>query len=132
MPYPPRVLEYFERRPCAGSFPEGDAAVGTGFVEASSHGDIVRLQLRMTEDGGRIAEARFKAYGCGWTIACASFAAERLAGLTLGDALALDRATLVRELALPGDKVHCAELAERGVAAAVADVRRKRAGSEEP
>ncbi|HVB37815.1 MAG TPA: iron-sulfur cluster assembly scaffold protein [Vicinamibacterales bacterium] len=124
MPYPPRVLDHFEHPRRAGSFPDGDPAVGTGFVKASGHGDVIRLQVRV--DGDRIVDARFKAYGCGWTIACASLTADLLAERSLDDARTLDRRTLARELALPDDKMHCAALAEEAVAAALTDVDRRR------
>lgn len=128
MPYPPRVLEHFEHPQRAGSLPDDDPAVGTGFVRGASHGDVIRLQVRV--DGGlsgRIIDARFKAYGCGWTIACASLATDRLVGRTLGEARAIDRLVLARELELPDEKLHCALLAEEAVVAALADAERRRA-----
>ncbi len=129
--YPPRVLEHFEHPRRAGSLPDDDPAVGTGFVRGASHDDVIRLQVRV--DGGRIGrigrivDARFKAYGCGWTIACASLATDRLVGLTIGEARAIDRLALARELELPDDKLHCAVLAEEAVVAALADAERRRA-----
>ena len=129
MPYPPEVLDHFEHPRRVGSLPASDPAVGTGFVQAPQHGDVIRLQLQVAPEGERVTDARFKAYGCGWAIACASLAADRMPGRSLDEVLAIGRDELARALSLPADKMHCARLAEAAVAAAVADIRRKRAGA---
>ena len=119
MSYPPRVLEHFEHPRRAGSLPDSDPDVGTGVVRAPQHGDTVKLQVRIDRAQERIADARFKAYGCGWTIACASLAADRLPGRTLAEARGLDAAEIARALELPDDRRHCAALAADAIAAAL-------------
>jgi nitrogen fixation NifU-like protein len=115
-----KVVERCRRPRNAGSFPPGEPGVGTGTAGEAAKGDLVRIQLRFVE-GGRIEEARFKVFGCGSSIACASLAAEWATGRTLGEALEIRNDDIARELELPEEKIHCSVLAEDALRAAVED-----------
>lgn len=130
MSYPPRVLDYFEHPRRAGSLPASDPDVGTGLVRAADRGDTVKLQVRIDRARGEIVDARFKAYGCGWTIACASLAADRLPGRTLDEARCLDASAIARELDLPDDRRHCAALAADAIAVALDALAGQRSASD--
>ncbi len=122
----PAVLEHFERPRNAGALDPADPDVGTGEVGERAHGDLIRLQVRVRD--GRIAEARFKAFGCGVAIAATSLATERLLGLDLAAARALRDVELAAALALPPVKIHCSVLVEAAIRRALEDWERKQAG----
>jgi nitrogen fixation NifU-like protein len=126
--YPAKVLARCQGGPHAGSLPAADPDVGTGAARAPAHGDIVRIQVR-ADAAGLIREARFKSFGCGWTIASASFAAEWMEGRTAVEVKGLSEADIALELELPPDKAHCALLAVQAVRAALDDLALK-TGSE--
>ena len=119
---PQRVLDYFLNPRNVGDLPEAD---GVGEVGAVACGDVVRISIKVSD--GRIAEARFRAYGCGTVIACSSVTTELLRGRTLAEAERFSNEQVAHALGgLPATKAHCPVLAEEAVKAAVADYQRKR------
>ena len=124
--YSALVVEHFERPRNVGGLDPVAPDVGSTLVGAPEHG-VIRLDLRI--QAGVIQAARFKAMGCGVAIACSSFVAERLEGQPLAAAQALTRVDIVRALALPPVKIHCAVLAERAIQGAISDYQRKQAPS---
>ncbi len=105
---------------------QADPTVGTGLVGAPACGDVMKLQIRVDE-AGRIAEAKFKTFGCGSAIASSSLVTEWVKGRTLEQALAIKNTAVAEELALPPVKIHCSVLAEDAVKAAIADYKKKKA-----
>ena len=122
MAYSDKVLDHYENPRNVGSFDKGDPSVGTGMVGAPACGDVMKLHIKVGEDGV-IEEARFKTYGCGSAIASSSLVTEWLKGRTLDQALAIENTAIAEELALPPVKIHCSILAEDAIKAAVADYR---------
>jgi|SRR5690625_1283990 len=116
--YSPAVRDHFVRPRNAGSFDDADPAVGTARVGARDQGGLIQLQIRV-DGSGIIEDSRFKAYGCGATIAAASWVAEQIRGKSLEQARALHSSEVVQALSLPPVKIHCALLAEDAVKAAV-------------
>jgi nitrogen fixation NifU-like protein len=132
MAYSDKVIEHYENPRNVGSFAPELAGVGTGMVGAPACGDVMKLQIRVNDDGV-IEEARFKTYGCGSAIASSSLVTEWVKGKTLDQALAIRNTAIAEELALPPVKIHCSILAEDAIKAAVADYRaRHGAVSETP
>jgi nitrogen fixation protein NifU and related proteins len=129
--YSEKVIDHFENPRNAGSFAGDDAGVATGTVGAPALGAVMKLQIKVDAQG-IIAEARFKAYGSGPAIACASLATDWLKGRTLAEAEQIRNSAIAEELALPPVKIHCAILAEDAIKAAVADYRRQHGASAEP
>jgi nitrogen fixation NifU-like protein len=123
--YSAEVVRRCQQLERAGSWPEGDPDVGTGVAGSLAGGALTRLQVRVDATGTRVDDARFKAFGCSAAIACASLAAERVIGGSLGTARALDAAALVAALELPNDKLAMAVQAAAAVTAAVDDWERK-------
>jgi nitrogen fixation NifU-like protein len=120
----PAVLDHFLHPRNVGDLPEAD---GVGEVGAAACGDVVRISIRVADD--RIAEARFRTYGCGTAIACSSMATELIRGRTLDEAARLSAADVSAAFGgLPATKAHCPVLAEEAVKAAVIDCRQRRAG----
>ena len=118
---PQRVLDHFLNPRNVGDLPDAD---GVGEVGAVACGDVVRISIKVSD--GRIAEARFRAYGCGTVIACSSVATELLRGRTVGEAESFSNEQVAQALGgLPATKAHCPVLAEEAVKAAVADYRRR-------
>ena len=115
-----QVLEFRN----VGSFDKGDETVGTGMVGAPACGDVMRLQIKVNEEGV-IEDAKFKTYGCGSAIASSSLATEWLKGKTIDEALAIDNMAIVEELALPPVKIHCSVLAEDAIKSAIKDYKTK-------
>jgi nitrogen fixation NifU-like protein len=101
-----------------------DPSVGTGMVGAPACGDVMRLQIKVNDDG-IIEDAKFKTYGCGSAIASSSLVTEWVKGMSLDEAAALKNATIAEELALPPVKIHCSVLAEDAIKAAIEDYRSK-------
>ncbi|GIX22666.1 MAG: iron-sulfur cluster assembly scaffold protein IscU [Gammaproteobacteria bacterium] len=126
--YSPAVLEHYERPRNVGALDPEAPGVGTGLVGSPQAGDVVKLQIRVDAED-RIVETRFKTYGCAAAIAAGSWLSERIEGLTLDEAEALDSREIAEALALPAVKMHCSVLVEDALRAAVADCRRRRAGA---
>lgn len=126
MAYSEKVVEHYENPRNVGSFDRGDAAVGTGMVGAPACGDVMKLQIRVGEDG-IIEDARFKTYGCGSAIASSSLVTEWVKGKTLDQAMQIRNTQIADELALPPVKIHCSILAEDAIKAAIEDYRSKHA-----
>ena len=124
MSYSKKVLDHYENPRNVGSFEKGDLTVGTGMVGAPACGDVMKLQIKMGENG-IIEDAKFKTYGCGSAIASSSLVTEMLKGRTLDEAQAIKNTSIVEELALPPVKIHCSVLAEDAIKAAVADLKSK-------
>jgi nitrogen fixation NifU-like protein len=124
MAYSDKVLDHYENPRNVGSFDKGDEAVGTGMVGAPACGDVMKLQIRVGEDGV-IQDARFKTYGCGSAIASSSLVTEWVKGKTLEQALGIKNTQIAEELALPPVKIHCSILAEDAIKAAIADYKTK-------
>jgi nitrogen fixation NifU-like protein len=125
MAYSEKVLDHYENPRNVGSFDQADSQVGTGMVGAPACGDVMRLQIKVT-DSGVIEDARFKTYGCGSAIASSSLLTEWVKGKTLDQALRIKNTDIAEELALPPVKVHCSVLAEDAIRAAIADYSKKR------
>ena len=126
MSYSDKVLDHYENPRNVGSFDKGDASVGTGMVGAPACGDVMRLQIKVSDDGV-IEDAKFKTYGCGSAIASSSQDTEWLKGKTLNEALEIKNTAIAEELALPPVKVHCSVLAEDAIKAAITDYNAKHA-----
>jgi nitrogen fixation NifU-like protein len=123
MAYSKKVIDHFENPRNAGSFDKTEENVGTGLVGAPACGDLLKLQIKVTD--GVITDARFKTYGCGSAIASSSLVTEWVKGRTLEQAEAIKNSEIATELALPPVKIHCSILAEDAIKAAVADYRIK-------
>jgi nitrogen fixation NifU-like protein len=125
MTYSEKVVDHYENPRNVGTLDKEDPHVGTGLVGAPACGDVMRLQLRIT-DGGIIEDAKFKTFGCGSAIASSSLVTEWVKGKSLEEAAHIKNQEIARELALPPVKIHCSVLAEDAIKAAIADYRRKR------
>ena len=123
MAYSEKVVDHYENPRNVGSFAKDDGDVGTGMVGAPACGDVMKLQIKVTD--GVITDARFKTYGCGSAIASSSLVTEWVKGRTLEQAEAIKNSQIATELALPPVKIHCSILAEDAIKAAVADYRIK-------
>jgi len=124
MAYSDKVLDHYENPRNVGSFNKEDSNVGTGMVGAPACGDVMKLQIKMGENG-IIEDAKFKTYGCGSAIASSSLVTEMLKGRTLDEAQAIKNTSIVEELALQPVKIHCSVLAEDAIKAAVEDLKSK-------
>lgn len=124
MAYSEKVLDHYENPRNVGSFSKDDEDIGTGMVGAPACGDVMKLQIKVGEDG-IITDARFKTYGCGSAIASSSLITEMVKGMTLDQAGSIKNSEIAEELALPPVKIHCSILAEDAIKAAVADYRKK-------
>ncbi len=124
MAYSEQVIDHYENPRNVGKMDADDPHVGTGMVGAPACGDVMRLQIKVNDDGV-IEDARFKTYGCGSAIASSSLVTEWVKGMTLDQASELKNATIAEELALPPVKIHCSVLAEDAIKAAVEDYRKK-------
>lgn len=125
MAYSDKVIDHYENPRNVGKMDANDENVGTGMVGAPACGDVMRLQIKV-DDNGVIEDAKFKTYGCGSAIASSSLVTEMVKGKTLDEAAAIKNMEIVEELALPPVKIHCSVLAEDAIAAAIADLREKR------
>lgn len=124
MAYSDKVLDHYENPRNVGSFDKNDQDVGTGMVGAPACGDVMKLQIKVDENG-IISDARFKTYGCGSAIASSSLVTEWVKGKTLDEAGTIKNTTIAEELALPPVKIHCSILAEDAIKAAIEDYRNK-------
>ena len=124
MAYSEQVIDHYENPRNVGKMDAGDASVGTGMVGAPACGDVMRLQIKVG-DNGVIEDAKFKTYGCGSAIASSSLVTEWVKGMTLDQAADLKNTQIADELALPPVKIHCSVLAEDAIKAAIDDYRKK-------
>ena len=124
MAYSEQVIDHYENPRNVGSFDKSDPTVGTGMVGAPACGDVMKLQIKVDENG-IIQDARFKTYGCGSAIASSSLVTEWVKGKTLDQAGTIKNTEIAEHLALPPVKIHCSILAEDAIKAAVADYRKK-------
>ena len=125
MAYSEKVLDHYENPRNVGSFDADEKGVGTGMVGAPACGDVMRLQIKVGDDG-IIEDAVFKTYGCGSAIASSSLLTEWVKGKTLDQAKAIKNQDIADELALPPVKVHCSVLAEDAIKSAIADYQSKK------
>ena len=130
MAYSDKVLDHYENPRNVGSMDKTDDSVGTALVGAPACGDVMRLQIKVADDG-TIEDAKFKTFGCGSAIASSSLVTEWVKGRTIGEALAIKNTDIVEHLALPPVKIHCSVLAEDAIRAAINDYVKKRDGSSE-
>lgn len=125
MAYSDKVIDHYENPRNVGAFDNSDPTVGSGMVGAPACGDVMRLQIKVS-DQGIIEDAKFKTYGCGSAIASSSLVTEWVKGKTLDEAQALKNTDIAEELALPPVKIHCSILAEDAIKAAIEDYRSKK------
>ncbi len=120
MAYSDKVIDHYENPRNVGSFDKDDSSVVTGMVGAPACGDVMKLQLKITDDG-IIEDAKFKTYGCGSAIASSSLVTEWVKGKSIEEASEIKNTEIAEELALPPVKIHCSILAEDAIKAAIAD-----------
>jgi nitrogen fixation NifU-like protein len=126
MAYSDKVIEHFEHSKNVGTLDKNDPNVGTGLVGAPACGDVMRLQLKISDEGV-IQDAKFKTFGCGSAIASSSLVTEWVKGKSMDDAMKITNKDIAQELSLPPVKIHCSVLAEDAIKAAIEDFRQKRA-----
>ena len=124
MAYSEKVIDHYENPRNVGSMDKNDPSVATGMVGAPACGDVMKLQLKISEDG-IIEDAKFKTYGCGSAIASSSLVTEWVKGKSIKEAGQIKNTAIAEELALPPVKIHCSILAEDAIKAAIADYRSK-------
>jgi nitrogen fixation NifU-like protein len=129
MAYSGKVIDHYENPRNVGSLDKEALNVGTGLVGAPACGDVMKLQIQVS-DAGVIEDAKFKTFGCGSAIASSSLATEWIKGMTLEQAMSVRNTQIVQELNLPPVKIHCSVLAEDAIKSAIADYRRKQRGSQ--
>ena len=125
MSYSEKVIDHMENPRNVGSLDKNDPEVGTGMVGAPACGDVMKLQLRISDDG-TIEEAKFKTFGCGSAIASSSYITTLVEGLTVDEAMEITNADIAQELSLPPVKIHCSVLAEDAVKAAINNWKEKK------
>ena len=124
MAYSDKVIDHYENPRNVGKFDEADDSIGTGMVGAPACGDVMRLQIQVSDDG-IIEDAKFKTYGCGSAIASSSLLTEWVKGKNLDEAASIKNTEIAQELSLPPVKTHCSVLAEDAIKAAVQNYREK-------
>ena len=124
MAYSEKLMDHYDNPRNVGLMDPGESSVGTGIVGAPACGDVMKLQIRVNEQGV-IEDAKFKTYGCGSAIASSSLVTEWVKGKTIDQALEIRNTQIAEELALPPVKIHCSILAEDAIKAAIADYRAK-------
>lgn len=129
MAYSDKVLDHYENPRNVGSFAKDEPGVGTGIVGAPECGDVMKLQLKINDEGV-IEDARFKTFGCGSAIASSSYVTELIKGKSVDEAYAIKNTQIVEELNLPPVKIHCSVLAEDAIKAAIGDWKGKKSGEE--
>ncbi|TQI81741.1 FeS assembly scaffold apoprotein IscU /modular FeS cluster scaffolding protein NifU [Serratia fonticola] len=127
MAYSEKVIDHYENPRNVGSFDNEDPTVGSGMVGAPACGDVMKLQIKVNNEG-IIEDARFKTYGCGSAIASSSLVTEWMKGKSLDQAEAIKNTQIAEELELPPVKIHCSILAEDAIKAAIADYKSKHSG----
>ncbi|XVE90640.1 hypothetical protein DITRI_Ditri20bG0093600 [Diplodiscus trichospermus] len=125
--YHENVIDHYNNPRNVGSFDKNDPNIGTGLVGAPACGDVMKLQIKIDEESGKIVDARFKTFGCGSAIASSSVATEWAKGKSMDEVLTIRNTEIAKHLALPPVKLHCSMLAEDAIKAAVKDVQAKRA-----
>ena len=125
MAYSEKVIDHYEHPRNVGSLDKNATDVGTGVVGAPECGDVMKLQIQVDQESGRIVDARFKTFGCGSAIASSSLATEWVKGRTVDEALEIKNTDIVEELSLPPVKIHCSVLAEDAIRSAIADYKKK-------
>ncbi len=130
MAYSDKVIDHYENPRNVGTLDKDDASVGTGMVGAPACGDVMRLQIKVNEQGV-IEDAKFKTYGCGSAIASSSLLTEWVKGKSLEEAAAIKNTDIAEELELPPVKIHCSVLAEDAIKAAIEDYRKKQGDSDD-
>jgi FeS cluster assembly scaffold IscU len=129
MAYSGKVIDHYENPRNVGSLDKDAPNVGTGLVGAPACGDVMKLQIKVS-DAGVIEDAKFKTFGCGSAIASSSLATEWIKGMTLDQAMSVKNTQIVEELSLPPVKIHCSVLAEDAIKGAIADYRKKQNGAQ--
>jgi nitrogen fixation NifU-like protein len=124
MSYSQKLIDHFENPRNIGSLDKNDSAVGTGLVGAPACGDVMKLQLKIKDDG-TIEDAKFKTFGCGSAIASSSLITEMVKGKSIEYAQSISNSDIAEELSLPPVKIHCSVLAEDAIKAAIKDYRDK-------
>lgn len=124
MAYSEKVIDHYEHPRNVGSFQKDETNIGTGLVGAPACGDVMKLQIKVGDDGV-IEDAKFKTFGCGSAIASSSLVTEWIKGKTLNEASGIKNTDIAQHLALPPVKIHCSVLAEDAIKAAIADYRKK-------
>ena len=127
MAYTDKLMDHYDNPRNVGALDKADDSVGTGMVGAPACGDVMKLQIKVNEQG-IIEDAKFKTYGCGSAIASSSLVTEWVKGKTVDQALEIKNSQIAEELALPPVKIHCSILAEDAIKAAVADYKAKHQG----
>ncbi|MFC0445764.1 Fe-S cluster assembly scaffold IscU [Pseudidiomarina halophila] len=127
MAYSEKVIDHYENPRNVGAFDKNDPSIATGMVGAPACGDVMKLQLKIS-DTGIIEDAKFKTYGCGSAIASSSLVTEWVKGKTVEEASQLKNTQIAEELALPPVKIHCSILAEDAIKAALEDYKTRHAG----
>jgi nitrogen fixation NifU-like protein len=130
MDYSKKVVDHYENPRNVGSMDKTDTQVGTGLVGAPACGDVMKLQIKVSDEGV-IEDVKFKTFGCGSAIASSSLATEMIKGKTLDEALTIKNVDIASSLALPPVKLHCSVLAEDAIRAAIKDYKDKQDGSQE-
>ena len=125
MAYSDKVIDHYENPRNVGTLDKDDPNVGTGLVGAPACGDVMRLQLRISDDGV-IEEAKFKTFGCGSAIASSSLVTEWVKRKKVDEAMTINNSDNAEELSLPPVKIHCSVLAEDAIKAAIADYKKKK------
>ena len=125
MAYSNEVIDHYENPRNVGTLDKNDGSVGTGLVGAPACGDVLKLQIKV-DDNGVIIDAKFKAFGCGSAIASSSLVSEWVKGKNVDEALAIKNTEIAKHLSLPPVKLHCSMLAEDAIRAAVTDYKNKR------
>ena len=124
MAYSNEVIDHYENPRNVGTLDKNDGSVGTGLVGAPACGDVLKLQIKV-DDNGVIIDAKFKAFGCGSAIASSSLVSEWVKGKNVDEALAIKNTEIAKHLSLPPVKLHCSMLAEDAIRAAVTDYKNK-------
>jgi Fe-S cluster assembly scaffold IscU len=126
MAYSEKVIDHYENPRNVGALDKSDEDVGTGIVGAPACGDVMKLQIKVSD--GVITDAKFKTYGCGSAIASSSLVTEWVKGMRVEDAMLIKNSQIAEELSLPPVKIHCSVLAEDAIKAAIADYQKKHSG----
>lgn len=130
MAYSDKVIDHYENPRNVGTLDKSDETVGTGLVGAPACGDVMRLQIKVNDEGV-IEDAKFKTFGCGSAIASSSLATEWIKGKTIDEAATIKNEAIAKELNLPPVKIHCSVLAEDAIKSAIDDFRKKQAAKRE-
>ena len=131
MAYSEKVIDHYENPRNVGTLDKNDPSVGTGLVGAPACGDVMKLQIKISDEG-IIEDAKFKTFGCGSAIASSSLVTEWVKGMTIDQAMEIKNTQIAEELSLPPVKIHCSVLAEDAIKAAIADYKAKRAAEGRP